>query len=316
MGVDSFGETNENAMKKYHDFFEFSQDFSNSDQCYAYLCEAKWAKGYQCRKCGNEKCIKGRTWYYRKCNLCYYDESCTSHTLFHKLKFPIVKAFWIVYQLGTMKKGMSTVEISRQYDIHQETAWFFKRKVQQAMSTGSDGLLGGAVEIDETVIGGAEQDMKGRSHGKKKMVAVAVEMEYSSLQEEKPLARIKRAFAKVITGYSGKELSEAVEGMIHPDAVLITDGWRGYSTAVGSRWHAEFSSEQGANFEKLHWHIFNIKNWIRGIHHKISAAHTQHYLDEYHYRFNRRNFTSSNPVDLLQRFVSLDWLPYQFAKGR
>jgi hypothetical protein len=43
----------------------------------------------------------------------------------------------IIHQLSTLKKGISTCEISRQFHIHQETAWFFKRKVQQAMYNGS-----------------------------------------------------------------------------------------------------------------------------------------------------------------------------------
>ncbi|HBH07635.1 MAG TPA: hypothetical protein DDX92_13630 [Flavobacteriales bacterium] len=43
-----------------------------------------------------------------------------------------------------------------------------------------------------------------------------------------------------------------------------------------------FLSNKGENFKPLHWHIFNLKNWIRGVHHKISRAHLQSYLDEYH----------------------------------
>ncbi|WP_306639766.1 hypothetical protein [Sanyastnella coralliicola] len=56
-----------------------------------------------------------------------------------------------------MKKAMATTEIARQFSFKQQTAWFFKRKVQQAMkSTGPQRLLDN-VEVDETVIGGAEK---------------------------------------------------------------------------------------------------------------------------------------------------------------
>ncbi len=52
---------------------------------------------------------------------------------------------------------MATTEIARQFSFKQQTAWFFKRKVQQAMkSTGPQRLLDN-VEVDETVIGGAEK---------------------------------------------------------------------------------------------------------------------------------------------------------------
>ncbi|MFI3304866.1 MAG: transposase, partial [Rikenellaceae bacterium] len=35
-------------------------------------------------------------------------------------------------------------------------------------------------------------------------------------------------------------------------------------------------------------HIMNLKGWLRGIHHHCSEKHLQGYLDEYHYRCNRR----------------------------
>ena len=32
----------------------------------------------------------------------------------------------------------------------------------------------------------------------------------------------------------------------------------------------------------------NIKDWLRGIHHHCSKEHMHDYLNEYHFRFNRR----------------------------
>ena len=68
------------------------------------------------------------------------------------------------------------MEIARQYGIHQETAWFFKRKVQQAMQSGTRTLLKGFVQVDEMAIGGLEKGYPGRTHGKKRMVEVAIEL--------------------------------------------------------------------------------------------------------------------------------------------
>lgn len=129
--------------------------FSTEDACYLHLCELKWGKGFECSRCNHNAAVKGRTWHHRRCQKCGYDESCTANTLFHKLKFSVVKAFAIIYELGTLKKGLSTCEIARQYGIHQETAWFFKRKVQQAMGAEVTGKLTGYVEVDEVIIGGA-----------------------------------------------------------------------------------------------------------------------------------------------------------------
>lgn len=300
-------------MKNYKSFIEFAQDFSTREQCLLHLCELKWGDGFECRKCGHNVAVKGRTWYYRKCQKCHRDESCTAHTLFHKLKFSVVKAFWITYQIGTMKKGMSTSEIARQYEIHQETAWYFKRKIQQAMTASENTLLSGSVEVDEMVIGGMEPGKPGRSHGKKKLIQVAVEIDYPSDLDQKVV--MKRAGAVTISDASSASLKTAIDSMIDPDCAITTDQWSAYPQAIGDRIHLTFPSDDGANFPHLHWHNFNIKNWLRGIHHHISSKHAQSYLNEYHYRFNRRNYIRSNPTHLLLSMVKEPWLPYKMAVG-
>lgn len=300
---------NESAMKNYKSFLEFTRDFATEEQCLSYLCQLKWGAGFSCRRCKHTVAIKGHKWHHRRCQKCNYNESSTAHTLFHKLKFSVVKAFWITYQLSTMKKGMSTLEISRQFDIHQETAWFFKRKVQQAMQSVDTPILGGLVEVDETVIGGVEAGKPGRSHGKKKIVQVALEIAYDRYDE--PF--VKRGLAQVIENYSAEELGSAIEKMVSQHAVVCTDEWSAYPNAVGKREHITFRSSKGSNFQQLHWHIFNLKNWIRGIHHKISADHLQRYLDEYYFRFNRRNYSGSNPEIMIKAMLNHAWMPYKKA---
>jgi len=39
--------------------------------------------------------------------------------------------------------------------------------------------------------------------------------------------------------------------------------------------------------------IMNIQGWLRGIHHHCTKERLQGYLDEYHYRYNRREFMGS-----------------------
>lgn len=120
------------------------------------------------------------------------------------------------------------------------------------------------------------------------IVQVALKTEYKEINGELKQV-IKRGMAKVVVDYSADELGTAIDEMIKPDAVIITDMWTSYPNAVKDREHISFLSEKGENLNKLHWHIFNLKNWIRGIHHKVSPEHLQQYLNEFYYRFNRRN---------------------------
>lgn len=116
------------------DITAFEALFESDRECYNYLVASKWSKGYWCKKCGHDKYCKGKKWHHRRCKKCQYDESPTANTLFHKLKFSVNIAFRIAFQLCCEPKGKSSCEIAREHGICQPTAWFFKRKVQQAMT--------------------------------------------------------------------------------------------------------------------------------------------------------------------------------------
>lgn len=75
---------------------------------------------------------------------------------------------------------------------------------------------------------------------------------------------------------------------------MITDEWTGYKALKNEYPLLEqFPSNKGANMKELHIHIMNIQGWLRGIHHHCSKERLQGYLDEYHYRYNRRAFMGS-----------------------
>jgi len=115
-------------------------------------------------------------------------------------------------------KGMSTHDLARQPAIHQNTAWFFKRKVQEMKTVKGRLTIDWRVEVDET--GGAEAGAQGRSDGKKKKVMVALQIEYPK-EEEKPV--IKAASAEVIENYSAEQLEKAINNTVDQDALITTD---------------------------------------------------------------------------------------------
>ena len=143
--------------------------------------------------------------------------------------------------------------------------------------------LSGEVHVDEFLIGEYEVGKKGRSNeSKKKLVIVALEI----LED----AAVGRAYAQVISKASGKEFKPFFETYISKDAKVVTDEWRGYLPLKKEYTLLEQRpSNKGGNFKQLHIHIMNIQCWLRGIHHHCSKERTQGYLNEYHYRYNRRN---------------------------
>ena len=63
-------------------------------------------------------------------------------------------------------------------------------------------------------------------------------------------------------------------------------------------------SENGTSFPQMHIHIMNIKGWLRGIHHHCAKERLQGYLDEYHFRFNRRNNMDTIFDVLIRRLIN------------
>ena len=144
-------------------------DLNKTEEAYkTLLCKLKWSREYSCRRCRTSQYIEGAIHFHRMCQKYEYNESPTAHILFYTLKFPIQRAFAIVYQLDTMKKRISTCEIARQFGIHLESAWLFKKKVKTTMSAQKSKPLSGCVEVDEIMIGGYEAGKPNRSHGKMK----------------------------------------------------------------------------------------------------------------------------------------------------
>ena len=276
---------------------KFYQYFQSDEDCYRYLSEIKWTSGaYHCKRCGNMKYGKGEKPYSRRCTHCNYDESPTAGTMFDKCKFSLLIAFHIAFKISTKKKGMSSEELSEEFELRQMTCWEFKWKVQQAMQSSGNNPLEGLVHVDEFYIGGEEEGGKrGRGKGDKRLVIVALEIIHGGFG---------RAYAKTIKDASSDSFKSFFEKYIDKDANIVTDEWTGYMPLKSTyKKLKQVPSNNGKSFPELHIHIMNIKSWLRGIHHHCSEERLQGYLDEYHFRFNRRNNMDTIFDVLIRRMV-------------
>jgi hypothetical protein len=121
---------------KYFDHFE--ELFNNDEKCLELLAKIKWGEEFTCKKCGNTNYCKGKSPYSRRCTKCKKDESATAHTIFHNVKFPISKAFYIAYQICNENKKISSYEFARNLSLRQMTCWKFKDKVSKAIGSNID----------------------------------------------------------------------------------------------------------------------------------------------------------------------------------
>jgi len=282
--------------------FEFQKRFPDEDTCFKYLIELKWGNGFVCPNCGHTNYCNGKRKYDRQCTSCHRIVSPTSGTLFHKLKFSILKAFYIVYYVSTNKKGISSTELSRKLGLRQKTCWSFKQKVMRAMKSSGRHKIKGKAEADETVVGGQEEGTKGRKNNKKKLVVFAIERKGKG---------VSRMYGKVIKQSSSKELGAFLKSVLEKDASIKTDKWRGYQP-LGKEFSKLLqieSGKKGNNFPDLHRAIMGFKGWLRGMHHHVE--HLQAYIDEYCYRFNRSFMKEGIFDNLLVRMVKAPPVTYK-----
>lgn len=165
--------TEQNIFKGVNSI-KFHERFKEDSDCLAYLSELKWVSGFVCKRCQNDSFCNGKKSYNRRCTKCRYDESPTTGTMFEKLKFSVLIAFHIAFKISTKRKGMSSLELSSEFELRQKTCWSFKSKVQQVMQSSLNHSLTRVIHVDEFMVGGPEEDKRGRTKGLKKLIVLAV----------------------------------------------------------------------------------------------------------------------------------------------
>ncbi len=118
----------ERLQNKELSYDEFKEVFSDKAACLLALSKRKWSESFNCIKCGNDHYSEGNTLYSRRCSKCGYQESPTTNTLFHGIRFPLEKAFYILYE--TLNQNQYTLaELSQILDLRKNTISDFKKRI-------------------------------------------------------------------------------------------------------------------------------------------------------------------------------------------
>ena len=277
--------------------FKFQEKFKDEDACKSYLFQLKFSEGFACSKCNHNEAYTGSKPYTMVCKDCRYTESATSNTLFHRVKFGLVKAFHIIFEMTNTTKGVSANHICSKYGIEYNTAWLFMKKVRVAMTSTNSHPMVGKVYVDEFVIGGYEKGAVGRKNASTKIkVIMAVETTDTN--------RIKRAYTMKITDYSTQQLRGIFDKHISKEATVFTDKWRSY-IPLRAEWNIT-QDVKYKNHSPANRIIQQTKSWIRGTHHYISNYHCETYLNEYSFRLNRSQWKDSIFHKCVERMVNTE----------
>ena len=121
------------VMQKAVSFEEFQTIYPDDKACYEYLSNLKWGKGFKCTQCQNIKFTAGNTPYSRRCTRCGFIESVTANTIFYRLKFPIIKAFYLVFLVST-RRNITSEELSQTVTLRKQTCWTFRKKILEEIA--------------------------------------------------------------------------------------------------------------------------------------------------------------------------------------
>ena len=316
---------------------ELQEKFNTHQKCLEHLELVRWDNKPTCPHCNSssitpralkKKSTKGRKRKYpekvRKtplyhCNGCNKDFTVLMGTIFEGSKMPLQKWFMLVSLMLHAKKGISSMQISRDLGITYKSAWYSAMRVRCAMLDQAD-MLEGVVEMDEAYIGGKFRNRKGKSN--------VANIGYKEIEEDawqhkrkgrNPVENKVAVVGIVERGKGGRVVMNVKDQLRSEDLLkmlkryvnikkgkttVMTDEYSGYKAfdKIIQHYTVNHSKKEYVKHLKgikdsIHtntiegvWSI--IKNGIRGQYHVLSKKYLPFYLSEAAYKYSRRNDTS------------------------
>jgi len=235
-----------------------------------------------CPVCGLRDRVTARKveGYYR-CNQCLEDFTVRTGTIFERSHVPLHKWIYAMYLLVTSRKGISSMQLSKEIGITQKSAWFVLQRLREACGNDTT-ILTGIVEIDETYVAGKKRRWRPKSD---KQVVIGIRQRNGDLR----LIRAEDAKAITVRNIMNMHLGSHVE-------VIMTDESAIYPWAL-DKMQKNLHKTINHSHEYAHGDVHTntvesafslLKRGIVGTWHKVSAKHLPAYLDEMCFRFNNR----------------------------
>ena len=269
-------------------FQEFDKWFSSENACLDYIAKLRWPNGFICPSCGintDKPSLMERGLFL--CRECKRQTSITAGTLFHGSHKPLRTWFLAMWFVTSQKHGASALGLQRVLGLGSyNTAWNWLHKLRRAMVRHGRDQLSGAIEVDETYVGGIGTKVRGRGAKRKTIVAIAAEV------RGRGPGRIRMA---KVPDLSAPSLRGFVRDNVQKGAQLRTDAWSGYNgiEVMGYKHIVINVSDSGdpahVVLPRVHRVASLLDRWWLGIHQgAIRPSHLDYYLDEFTFRFNRR----------------------------
>lgn len=302
-------------MEDYpHTLMEFEKRFSVEEDCREYLVQLRWPDGIRCPECETEKMWAMSRGLYL-CTGCRYQTSVLAGTIFQDTKKSLRLWFRAIWYVTNQKNGVSALGLQRVLGLGSyRTAWEWLHKLRRAMVRPGRERLSGTIEVDETYVGGERPGQHGRGAFGKVLVVVGAEV------KDDHIGRIR---LRRVADASAISLETAVKEMVELASLVRTDGWRGYGALKEKGYRHEVIRDEGnlgGNLLPRANRVVSLfKRWILGTHQgRISPSYLDYYLDEFTFRFNRRNSRWRGKLfyRLMQQAVDMEPVTHLRKQGK
>lgn len=282
---------------KFTNLLEATKFFSSEEVCRKYLEKLIWNDKPVCPYCKNKGVYRFSDGKRFKCKTCTRKFTITVGTVLENTKIPLQKWMLAIYLVTTTKKGVSSVQLSKDIGVTQKTAWFMLQRIREVLRDHTDDKLEGIVEVDGTLIGG-QFKWKTKKQMDKIREKYGTKTPRGNVGKTPLLGMMERG-GKVRTiianELDGATLQPVLKYYISKDARVFTDYFGAYK-GIDSHFkeHSKTNHKAGeyvrgevhTNSLEGYWSL--VKRNISGIYHYVSPKHLFRYCAEFDFRYNNR----------------------------
>jgi transposase-like protein len=281
--------------------------FSDQDTALAFLAALRWPTGVTCPACEakNPGFLKTRRIW--KCRDCGRQFSVKLGTIFEDSPIGLDKWLPALWMLANSKNGISSYELARALGVTQKTGWFMLHRIRLAMQTRTWAKMKGAVEADETFIGGKAKFMHWSKRNR--VIRGTGGMDKTpvlGLLERGNDGKASRVRATVAKNLSQREIRGHVMATVEKGSKLYTDTTMQYGKGKLPKLYQHEAINHAREYVRGQVHTNSLENFwsllkraIKGTYVSVDPFHLFRYVDEQVRRYNERTDTDRG------RFVSV-----------